>query len=117
MDANGIPYDMWAVVFRNRGDAVVDLVPAPRSPEHSWALARIRVHASMVCASDRKILDGKFPDRVLEAAVKRMLPGGPLKRQQMSNLRIYKGEAHPHEAQSPQKLDIASLNPKNTLRG
>ena len=61
MDANGIPYDMWAVVFRNRGDAVVDLVPAPRSPEHSWALARIRVHASMVCASDRKILDGKFP--------------------------------------------------------
>ena len=64
-----------------------------------------------------KILDGKFPDRVLEAAVKRMLPGGPLKRQQMSNLRIYKGEAHPHEAQSPQKLDIASLNPKNTLRG
>lgn len=64
-----------------------------------------------------KILDGKFPDRVLEAAVKRMLPGGPLKRQQMSNLRIYKGEAHPHEAQNPQKLDIASLNPKNTLRG
>jgi large subunit ribosomal protein L13 len=64
-----------------------------------------------------KILDGKFPDRVLESAVKRMLPGGPLKRQQMSNLRIYKGEAHPHEAQSPEKLDIAALNPKNTLRG
>ena len=62
-------------------------------------------------------LDGKFPERVLEAAVRRMLPGGPLKRQQLSNLRIYKGSAHPHEAQSPQKLDIASLNPKNTLRG
>jgi large subunit ribosomal protein L13 len=64
-----------------------------------------------------KILDGKFPDRVLESAVKRMLPGGPLKRQQMSNLRIYKGETHPHEAQAPEKLDVAKLNPKNTLRG
>jgi large subunit ribosomal protein L13 len=62
-------------------------------------------------------LDGKFPDRVLEAAVKRMLPGGPLKRQQMSNLRIYKGAAHPHEAQNPLPLDIAAMNPKNTLRG
>ena len=62
-------------------------------------------------------LDGKFPDRVLEAAVKRMMPGGPLKRQQMSNLRIYAGAEHPHEAQNPVKLDIASMNPKNTLRG
>ena len=62
-------------------------------------------------------LDGKFPERVLEAAVKRMLPGGPLKKQQMTHLRIYKGAAHPHEAQAPQKLDIAAMNPKNTLRG
>ena len=62
-------------------------------------------------------LDGKFPDRVLEAAVKRMMPGGPLKRQQMSNLRIYAGGEHPHEAQNPVKLDIASMNPTNTLRG
>ena len=62
-------------------------------------------------------LDGKFPDRVLEAAVKRMLPGGPMKRQQMSNLRIYKGTAHPHEAQNPETLDIAAMNPKNTPRG
>jgi large subunit ribosomal protein L13 len=46
-----------------------------------------------------------------------MLPGGPLKRQQMSNLRIYKGTDHPHIAQNPEKLDIASRNPKNTLRG
>jgi large subunit ribosomal protein L13 len=62
-------------------------------------------------------LDGKFPERVLEAAVKRMLPGGPLKRQQMTNLRIYKGTQHPHEAQNPVKLDIKSMNPKNALRG
>jgi large subunit ribosomal protein L13 len=64
-----------------------------------------------------QLLDGKFPERVLELAVKRMLPGGPLKRQQMSNLRIYKGPDHPHMAQNPEKLDIASRNPKNTLRG
>jgi large subunit ribosomal protein L13 len=64
-----------------------------------------------------QILEGKFPERVLEAAVKRMLPGGPLKRQQMTHLRIYKGAAHPHEAQSPTKLDIKSMNPKNSLRG
>ena len=64
-----------------------------------------------------KILDGKFPDRVLELAVKRMLPGGPLKRQQMTHLRIYAGSAHPHEAQNPKKLDIRAMNPKNAVRG
>jgi large subunit ribosomal protein L13 len=62
-------------------------------------------------------LDGKHPEHVLEAAVKRMLPGGPLKRQQMTHLRIYKGMAHPHEAQNPVKLDVKSMNPKNALRG
>ena len=64
-----------------------------------------------------QILDGKFPERVLELAVKRMLPGGPLKRQQMTHLRLYKGPAHPHEAQNPEKLDIAARNPKNIVRG
>ena len=72
-----------------------------------------------------QILDGKFPERILEKAVermiprgpKRMLPGGPLKRQQMTHLRIYKGASHPHEAQNPEKLDIAARNPKNTVRG
>ena len=64
-----------------------------------------------------KMLEGKFPDRVLELAVKRMLPGGPLKRQQLTHLRIYKGAAHPHEAQSPVQLDIRAMNPKNAVRG
>ena len=58
-------------------------------------------------------LDGRFPERVLEKAVKRMLPEGPLARQQFRNLRIYAGEAHPHEAQQPEPLDIAALSPKN----
>jgi large subunit ribosomal protein L13 len=61
----------------------------------------------------RFILDGKFPERVIEKAVERMLPRGPLGRKQLGNLRVYKGPDHPHEAQTPTVLDVASLNPKN----
>ncbi|MDX2265681.1 MAG: 50S ribosomal protein L13 [Hyphomicrobiales bacterium] len=63
-----------------------------------------------------KILDGRFPERVLEKAVERMLPGRSLKRKQMTNLRIYAGPEHPHEAQNPEVLDVASMNKKNTAR-
>jgi large subunit ribosomal protein L13 len=65
---------------------------------------------------DRKakfILNGKFPERVLEKAVERMLDEGPLARKQFGNLRVYKGPSHPHEAQNPVALDIAAMNPKN----
>ena len=61
-----------------------------------------------------QLLEGRFPERVLSKAVERMMPGGPLSRKQMSNLRIYTGTEHPHEAQQPAVLDIASLNKKNT---
>jgi len=64
-----------------------------------------------------QILDGRFPERVLEAAVRRMMPDGPLGRQQLKNLRIYSGPEHPHVAQSPEVLDVASRNVKNTVRG
>jgi len=60
------------------------------------------------------IMAGRFPGRVLEKAVERMVPRGPLGRRQMSNLRVYPGPDHPHEAQSPEKLDVAKMNPKNT---
>jgi large subunit ribosomal protein L13 len=60
------------------------------------------------------ILEGKFPERIVEKAVERMLPRGPLGRRQFGNLRVYKGPEHPHEAQQPEKLDIAALNRKNT---
>lgn len=60
------------------------------------------------------ILEGKHPERVLEKAVERMLPGGPLSRQQMTHLKIYAGAEHPHAAQNPEVLDVAALNPKNT---
>jgi len=64
--------------------------------------------------TNQEILDGKNPERVVTQAVKRMLPGGPLSRQQMTNLRVYSGADHPHEAQSPVILDVASKNKKNT---
>ena len=62
--------------------------------------------------TNQEILDSKFPERVLTQAVKRMLPGGPLSRQQMTNLRVYAGSEHPHDAQAPEILDVASRNKK-----
>jgi large subunit ribosomal protein L13 len=61
----------------------------------------------------RSILEGKFPQRVLEKAVERMLPRGPLGRVQLGNLRVYAGPDHPHAAQQPEVLDIAAMNRKN----
>ncbi len=61
----------------------------------------------------RFLLEGKFPERVLEKAVERMLPRGPLGRKQLGNLRVYKGPNHPHEAQKPTPLDVAAMNRKN----
>ena len=60
-----------------------------------------------------KVLEGRFPERVLEKAVERMVPRGPLGRQQMRNLRVYTGATHPHEAQSPTVLDVAAMSSKN----
>jgi large subunit ribosomal protein L13 len=61
-----------------------------------------------------QILEGKFPERLLTKAIQRMLPGGKLSRQQMTNLRVYVGAEHPHEAQAPEVLDVKSMNKKNT---
>lgn len=60
-----------------------------------------------------QILEGKHPQRVVEKAVERMLPKGPLGRKVFSNLRVYAGSDHPHEAQKPEVLDVASMNEKN----
>jgi large subunit ribosomal protein L13 len=62
----------------------------------------------------RSILEGKFPQRIVEKAIERMLPRGPLGRVQLGNLRVYAGPDHPHAAQNPEMLDIAALNRKNT---
>jgi large subunit ribosomal protein L13 len=61
----------------------------------------------------RQILDGKFPERVVEKAVERMMPDGPLARKQLKNLRVYAGAEHPHAAQEPEKVDVGALSRKN----
>jgi large subunit ribosomal protein L13 len=63
--------------------------------------------------SKGQILDGRYPERVIEKAVERMIPRGPLGRQIMGHLRVYAGPSHPHEAQQPTVLDVAAMNPKN----
>ena len=64
-----------------------------------------------------QILEGEHPERLLTKAVQRMLPGGPLSRQQLRNLRVYAGTEHPHEAQQPEVLDVKAMNSKNTREG
>ena len=59
------------------------------------------------------ILDGRHPERVVEKAVERMLPKGPLGRKILGNLKVYAGSEHKHDAQSPEVLDVAAMNPKN----
>jgi large subunit ribosomal protein L13 len=63
--------------------------------------------------SAKFIMEGRFPERVVEKAVERMLPRGPLGRVQLGNLRVYKGAEHPHAAQNPEKLDVGAMNRKN----
>ncbi len=61
-----------------------------------------------------EILEGKYPERVIMQAVKRMLPGGKLSRQQMTNIRVFAGAEHGMEAQKPEVLDVKAMNKKNT---
>ncbi len=61
----------------------------------------------------RAILEGRFPERIMEKAVERMMPGGPLSRRQMKNLHVYAGGEHKHEAQKPVSVDFAAMNSKN----
>ena len=61
-----------------------------------------------------QVLEGKHPERVVTKAVERMISRNSLGAQQMTNLRVYAGADHPHEAQQPSVLDVAAMNPKNT---
>jgi len=63
----------------------------------------------------QKVLEGRFPERVLEKAVERMIPRGPLGRAQMRALHLYAGTEHPHGGTQPQPLDVAAMNRKNKV--
>ena len=62
----------------------------------------------------KSIMEGRFPERIVEKAVERMLPEGPLGRRQLANLRVYPGAEHPHSAQNPEQINIAVMNRKNS---
>ena len=67
-------------------------------------------------STPEKILGGKFPERVLQNAIRRMMPTGPLSNTQFGNLKVYAGSEHPHEAQKPEVIDVSALNNKNVKR-
>ena len=61
-------------------------------------------------------LKEKKPGEILKLAVKRMLPTGVLGREQLSKLKIYSGDSHPHSAQNPKVIELNKLNNKNIVR-
>ena len=72
-------------------------------------------HPGGIKETTPELLSKKKPEDVLMLAVKRMLPGGPLAKKQLSKLKIYSGETHPHSAQNPQILNIKEMNSKNSI--
>jgi large subunit ribosomal protein L13 len=89
----------------------VQLTGNKRQEHHYWHTGH---PGGIKSRTKEEILEGKYPERVLTLAVKRMLPGNRLSRQIMTNMRVYAGAEHPHEAQNPEVLDVAAMNPKNT---
>jgi large subunit ribosomal protein L13 len=133
IDAEGVVLGRLAVVIANRlrGKHKPTFTPHMDCGDHIVVINAEKVHLTGNKRSDKILywhtgypggiksrtmaerLDGKHPERVILKAVERMIPRGPLGRQQMSNLRVYAGAEHPHEAQQPEVLDVAAMNPKN----
>ena len=72
-------------------------------------------HPGGIKSRTPKMLMDKKPEEILKLAVKRMLPGGPLSKKQLSKLKIYRGSEHPHMSQNPKVIDFAKLNIKNSI--
>ena len=133
IDADGVVLGRLAVVIadRLRGKHKPTYTPHMDCGDHIVVINAEKVHLTGSKRADKVIhwhtgypggiksrtmeqrLDGKYPERVILKAVERMVPRGPLGRRQMSNLRVNAGAEHPHEAQQPEVLDVAAMNPKN----
>lgn len=83
--------------------------------EDSWFYYHTGFPGGIKGRNLRQRLDGKRPEQVIEKAVERMITRGPLQRRQMGNLHVYAGSEHPHAAQQPETLDVASFNRKNRI--
>lgn len=84
-----------------------------RKPEQSIFYWHTGFPGGIKGRSQKQILEGKHPERVVIKAVERMVPRGPLGRQQMGHLKVYAGSEHPHAPQQPETLDFAAMNDKN----
>ena len=73
-------------------------------------------HPGGIKESTPEKMSQKKPGEILKLAVKRMLPGGPLAKKQLTKLKIYTGSDHPHTSQNPKIIDLTKLNSKNLIR-
>ena len=105
IDADGLIVGRTATIIANllRGKHKPSFTPHVDCGDH------------VVVINADKVLEGKFPERVLEKAVERMIPRGPLGRDQMRALHLYNGTEHPHGGQNPEPLDVAAMNRKNKV--
>ena len=72
-------------------------------------------HPGGIKTTTPSILLKKKPEDILKLAVKRMLPSGPLSKKQLTKLKIYKGNTHPHETQNPKVINFSKINKKNSV--
>ncbi len=133
LDADGVILGRLAaaVALRLRGKHLATFTPSVDCGDNVIIINAERVRLTGKKATDKEffyhtgyaggiksrtpaqILAGRFPERVIEKAVERMLPRGPLGRRQLDNLKVYAGAEHPHAAQSPVTINFAAANPKN----
>ena len=125
IDAEGLVVGRVAAIIANhlRGKHKPSYTPHVDCGDHV-----VVINADKVKFTGKKLTDkiyykhtghpggqGKFPERVLEKAVERMIPRGPLGRAQMRALHVFAGTEHPYDGQKPEKLDVASMNRKNKV--
>ena len=133
IDADGLVVGRLAVIIANilRGKHKPSFTPHVDCGDHVVVINADKVRLTVNKLNDKtyykhtvyaggikavtaaKVLEGRFPERVLEKAVERMIPRGPLGRAQMKALHLYAGTEHPHGGTQPQALDVASMNRKN----
>ncbi len=82
---------------------------------HNKKYYRHTGHPGGIKTTTPSLLFKKKPEEILKLAVKRMLPGGPLAKKQLSKLKIYKGNSHPHESQNLKIIDFSKMNKKNYI--
>ena len=126
-------YDTFSYVFfqtlilDNKGDIIL-LTRAPdlRQAQNTSNIEDIRIWVDKdqsnptdnlkIILNELNLKDKNKTQEILKLAVKRMLPGGPLAKKQLTKLKIYSGEKHPHEIQQPKVVEFEKLNKRNLVK-